>query len=154
MSSSSNTSQKKLIKQLQNAQLIRLNVGGIKFETSLSTLQSVESSMLGAMFSGRFDLVKQEDNSIFIDRDGRLFHHILNWLRDRQVPYELSTADFAALLHEAKFYQLSNFVRKLEKAQIQMNTNKPDLTRLDVWRYLSVSTHRKNFRGLYLEGMF
>ena len=55
-----------------------LDVGGTKFATRLSTLQAgeAEGSMLGAMFSGRHPLEKDEDGSYFIDRDGRTFHHV------------------------------------------------------------------------------
>jgi hypothetical protein len=45
-----------------------LDVGGVRYRTSLTTLQSVPESMLGAMFSGRFELARQLDGSIFIGK--------------------------------------------------------------------------------------
>jgi hypothetical protein len=50
-----------------------LNVGGYIFTTSLSTLQKYEDSMLAVMFSGRHDIVKDENGHYFIDRDGKYF---------------------------------------------------------------------------------
>lgn len=53
--------------------VISLNVGGYLFTTSLSTLQKYEDSMLAVMFSGRHEIVKDENGRYFIDRDGKYF---------------------------------------------------------------------------------
>jgi hypothetical protein len=50
--------------------IIRLSVGGVKFQTSLATLTSVPDSMLAAMFSGRHHIDKDDKGRYFIDRDG------------------------------------------------------------------------------------
>ena len=53
---------------------IKLNVGGKIYKTTLDTLQKDPDSMLSAMFSGRHELRKdEEDGAYFIDRDGKLF---------------------------------------------------------------------------------
>ena len=62
--------------------IVRLSVGGVHFETSLETLCSDPNSMLAAMFSGRHNVMKDEDGRYFIDRDGTHFRYILNYLRD------------------------------------------------------------------------
>ena len=59
-------------------QKISLDIGGNKFSTSLQTLRTDSGSVFGAMFSGRYPIPKQEDGSIFIDRDGTHFLLILN----------------------------------------------------------------------------
>ena len=41
--------------------IIRLNVGGILFTTSLDTLLSDEDSMLALMFSGRYNVEKDDE---------------------------------------------------------------------------------------------
>mmetsp|Transcript_13285 Transcript_13285/g.17741 ORF Transcript_13285/g.17741 Transcript_13285/m.17741 type:complete len:331 (-) Transcript_13285:22-1014(-) len=70
--------------------IIKLNVGGMRFDTSLTTLTSIPGSMLASMFSGRHGLPEMDDGSIFIDRDGTYFRHILNYLRD---PFNFSKVD-------------------------------------------------------------
>jgi hypothetical protein len=65
-------------------ELVKLNVGGARFETSRAVLTKVEDSMLGRMF-GRCDAMLQADpldGSIFIDRDGERFGMLLDFLRD------------------------------------------------------------------------
>jgi len=42
---------------------------------------------------------------VFVDRDGKHFRHILNWLRDGVVP-TLEESQYSELLREAEYYQL------------------------------------------------
>ena len=50
--------------------------------TSVSTLRSRPGSMLDALFSGRHAVIEEVDGSVFIDRDGSAFGHVLAYLRD------------------------------------------------------------------------
>jgi len=45
---------------LPDSDIIMLNVGGEYFTTYLSTMQKAEASMLGTMFSGKFDMPRDE----------------------------------------------------------------------------------------------
>ena len=54
---------------LSKSNRITINVGGSLYETTLNTLSADQSSMLSAMFSGRFNIEKDKNGSIFIDRD-------------------------------------------------------------------------------------
>lgn len=81
LSSSSGASDAAAAKKRQN-NIVNLNVGGTKFTTTLSTLTKTPNSMLAAMFSGRFAATTDEKNRFFIDRDGKHFGTILNYLRD------------------------------------------------------------------------
>jgi hypothetical protein len=81
LSSSSGAADAASAKKRQN-NLVSLNVGGAKFTTTLSTLTKTPNSMLAAMFSGRFAVTTDEKNRFFIDRDGKHFGTILNYLRD------------------------------------------------------------------------
>ena len=53
--------------------VIDLNIGGFHYTTSLVTLRKYEDSLLAAMFSGGYDLVRDKDGYIFLDHDGRYF---------------------------------------------------------------------------------
>jgi hypothetical protein len=57
---------------LSDSDQVTLNVGGSRFTTTVSTLRSTPS-LFSAMFSGRHELRRAPDGSIFIDRDGRHF---------------------------------------------------------------------------------
>lgn len=62
--------------------VISLNVGGTRFDVSLSTLtQTHPQSMLAVMFSGRHDVVWDAKGCVFIDRDPDLFKQVLSFLR-------------------------------------------------------------------------
>jgi hypothetical protein len=61
---------------------VQLNVGGYRYETSVQTLRRVPGNFFDAYFSGRYAQDACEDGSIFIDRDGMLFGHVLQYLRD------------------------------------------------------------------------
>eukprot|EP00026_Physarum_polycephalum_P011774 Phypoly_transcript_12018.p1 GENE.Phypoly_transcript_12018~~Phypoly_transcript_12018.p1 ORF type:complete len:224 (+),score=39.78 Phypoly_transcript_12018:31-672(+) len=91
---------------------LRLNLGGIYFETTTTTLTNFPS-MLGSMFSGRYVLEKGEDGAYFIDRDGTYFRHILNFMRDGQVPTTLRPNEVEALKSECKYYMLDSMTDAL-----------------------------------------
>ena len=85
---------------------VKLNVGGVKYETTLTTLTADgDDSMLGSMFSGRHELHPDEDGEVFIDRDGKHFGHILNVLRDSSVSVNMN--DRAALHAELQYHGIS-----------------------------------------------
>eukprot|EP00897_Mesotaenium_endlicherianum_P008140 jgi/Mesen1/7354/ME000379S06591 len=81
---------------------------GQLYTTTRATLTHRDAdSMLGAMFSGRHLVVTERGkDSIFIDRDGKHFRHVLNWLRDGVIP-PLDRVIYQELLHEAQYYQLT-----------------------------------------------
>ena len=66
--------------QLNLASIVSLNVGGARFDTTLTTLTARPDSLLAEMLSGRHVVVREANN--FIDRDPTRFRAILNWLRD------------------------------------------------------------------------
>ena len=61
---------------------VELDVGGVRYVTSVETLRRVPWTFFDAYFSGRYQLDRSEDGSVFIDRDGSLFGHVLEYLRD------------------------------------------------------------------------
>lgn len=115
--------------QLKKEKKIKLNVGGTYYTTTLTTLKSDPDSMLAAMFSGRFPIEKDEDDgAYFIDRNGRVFGHILDWLRTGELCPELSNEDTFWLRKEVEYYQLTKLSAILSKANIQpKNTDERDI---------------------------
>ena len=87
-------------------QRVKLNVGGSKFETTLSTLTRYPDSMLGAMFSGRHEVPPDDEGYVFIDRDGTHFRAILNFLRSGFVDQPRSEQAANELKRELEYFQL------------------------------------------------
>ncbi|XP_052092342.1 BTB/POZ domain-containing protein KCTD14-like [Mytilus californianus] len=93
--------------------VVKLNVGGRHFETRLETLRKYPESMLGAMFSGRYELDVTDDGQYFIDRNGDYFEHILEFLRDSTY---LPPKDFlSAVFREADYFALVELRDKIMK---------------------------------------
>ena len=91
--------------------IVRLNVGGHKFETSLQTLTSLPDTYLASLFSGLFALTPNAEGAYSIDRDGSHFRHVLNYLREPvEEGYTLSSVFLEAhkeeLVKELEFYGL------------------------------------------------
>jgi hypothetical protein len=61
---------------------VELNIGGYRFQTSVQTLRRVPHTFFDAYFSGRYAQDVCNDGSIFVDRDGEHFGHILEYMRD------------------------------------------------------------------------
>ena len=63
--------------------------------------------MLAAMFSGRHRVEQDSQGRYFIDRDGKLFHHMLTFLRHDKLPPPDMAVD---VLQAAEYYQVIGFV--------------------------------------------
>jgi hypothetical protein len=61
---------------------VELNIGGHRFETSVQVLRRVPHTFFDAYFSGRYAQDVCDDGSIFVDRDGEHFGHVLQYMRD------------------------------------------------------------------------
>lgn len=91
--------------------VINLNVGGYLFTTSLSTLTKYEDSMLAVMFSGRHEISRDENGRFFVDRDGKFFRYILNFIRSNDLPPDSVTLE---VLKEAEFFCMISLIERLE----------------------------------------
>nr|CAD1822441.1 unnamed protein product [Ananas comosus var. bracteatus] len=131
---------------------ILLNIGGKKYATTIDTLTQREpDSMLAAMFSGRHTIIQDtETGMIFVDRDGKHFRHILNWLRDGVVP-ALQESEYHELLREAEYYQLlglADYIKANMNKKKDEDTSKPELTRTDIIK--CIQNEKVRFRGVNL----
>ena len=109
---------------------VKLNVGGEFFTTSRQTLTRDPSSILAVMFSTErnpdpffnpmdYGMKQQpsEDGSFFIDRDGKHFGIVLNYLRNKELilPEDASDTFLKELEAEAKFYKIRGMRNELEE---------------------------------------
>ena len=94
--------------------IVKLNVGGHYFTTSLQTLTKDPNSMLAAMFSGKFEMEPREDGAFFIDRDGTHFRFILNYLRTGKLTLPDGATFLKELAEEAEFYQIQGILDELK----------------------------------------
>jgi hypothetical protein len=87
-----------------------LYIGGYRYTTSVQTLRCLPGTFFDAYFSGRYTMDRSEDGSIFIDRDGKHFGHVLEYLRDGVVSVaerdtsELNVGELRWLKREFGFY--------------------------------------------------
>lgn len=117
--------------------IIKLNVGGKRFETLRSTLLSVE----GTYFSGLLKDCENPNEEYFIDRDGEKFGQILRFLRgDRDVCIDPVEAMYYSLpLPSLSFHELVQkdillvrdyfakfqfvFIEEMKSCYLKINTN-------------------------------
>ena len=93
---------------------IKLNVGGLMFETTASTLLK-EDSMLSRMVTSEIPTSKDEDGCIKIDRPGKHFNQILDYLRSGMFPTFECIKDAEELRNEADYYSIEELKRRCEK---------------------------------------
>ncbi|KAK9809160.1 hypothetical protein WJX72_010414 [[Myrmecia] bisecta] len=98
---------------------VTLCIGGTTYATTCATLLCVDS-FFTSMLSGLYEGPRTSSGDYFVDRDGKAFRHILEYLRARYYnddSYDLPAIKGSALrslLAEARFYQLADLVRLLE----------------------------------------
>ncbi|CAF3401534.1 unnamed protein product [Rotaria socialis] len=102
---------------------VQLDVGGRYFSTTVDTLTNEKDTFFTALFSKNWQLEKDNEGRIFIDRNGDLFADILEFMRS---PDEFILPEDRLrrrLVNEAKFYKLKSFLevltepeRKIEEA--------------------------------------
>jgi hypothetical protein len=88
----------------EKGKIIRLNVGGTRYDVSRDTLERCEGSMLASLISKHWKEGNADDSEpIFIDRNGRLFEYVLDYLRSSKV-YLPSCTRREAVKAEFEFY--------------------------------------------------
>ena len=95
---------------------IHVNVGGTVHVTTIGTLTVFPFSHLGKMFTGKMPLIYEEmEKSYFIDRDGSVFRHILNFCRSKVLSLPSDFDEMELLYNESKFYNIPSLIEALEK---------------------------------------
>eukprot|EP01121_Diplochlamys_sp_Union-15-3_P002860 TRINITY_DN12708_c0_g1_i1.p1 TRINITY_DN12708_c0_g1~~TRINITY_DN12708_c0_g1_i1.p1 ORF type:complete len:222 (+),score=23.07 TRINITY_DN12708_c0_g1_i1:30-695(+) len=99
-------------------EICEVNVGGKCFTTLLATLCKYPNSMLAAMFSGRFQLLKDRKGRCFIDRPAKHFELILNFLRTGTIAWPTDETEIAELRLELDYYGLLEYVPHPSKGYV------------------------------------
>ncbi|ELU12980.1 hypothetical protein CAPTEDRAFT_134287 [Capitella teleta] len=90
--------------------IVELNVGGVFYTTSLSTLIKEKESLLGQIFSGQCKaaptILKDNKGKYFLDRDGVLFRYVLDYLRNQKLVLPENFHEKERLKQEADFFKL------------------------------------------------
>ncbi|XP_059506998.1 putative potassium channel regulatory protein isoform X2 [Stegostoma tigrinum] len=99
-------------------QPLKLNVGGMIFETLPDTLAKVPSSKLSRILVESEPTIPQTGaREYFIDRDGSLFGYILDFLRTSELLLPSGFCDYDSLRKEFEFYELDPVSCILESLQ-------------------------------------
>ena len=104
-----------------NNPVIELNIGGVIYATSLSTLTSEPSSVLARLFSvggmggSAARPPKDSKGRCFVDRDGVLFRYVLDYLRSRRLVLPEAFGEKQRLRQEAEYYGLTGLVRSVQQ---------------------------------------
>jgi hypothetical protein len=95
-----------------------LNVGGERYTTTVETLTRERNTFFTALFSRQWQLERDpKDGSIFIDRNGKLFTYILNFLRTESLSNAVMTNESLrqSLIIEARYFHLNKLIEFLTK---------------------------------------
>ncbi|CAF5143028.1 unnamed protein product, partial [Rotaria magnacalcarata] len=101
---------------------VHIDVGGTIFTSSLETLTCYPESRLSKLFNGTIPIVLDTlKQHYFIDRDGKLFRYILNFMRYGTLALPDYFSELPALLEEARYFELIPLINAIEE---RLNQNK------------------------------
>ncbi|XP_012277958.1 BTB/POZ domain-containing protein KCTD12 [Orussus abietinus] len=86
--------------------IVELNVGGVFYTTTLTTLTKEPDSHLSSIFTGNSPVPKDAKGKFFLDRDGVLFRYVLDFLRNQALVLPEGFRERERLRQEANFYGL------------------------------------------------
>ena len=125
-----------------NNDIFVLNIGGYEYTSLRRTLTKIPNSVLTSTFSNDVNLAKDSKGRYFIDRDGRLFSYILQYLRTGATFLPETLLDCEMLRVETDFYKLDDLTRKLTERCKRLSTPKetPNIVQVNVGGRTFVTT--------------
>mmetsp|Transcript_5076 Transcript_5076/g.8724 ORF Transcript_5076/g.8724 Transcript_5076/m.8724 type:complete len:307 (-) Transcript_5076:182-1102(-) len=153
------------LRNCRAAEWVKLNVGGVTYHTTRTTLCMDKDSVLAKMFgdSGWTSAI-DESGAYLIDREARYFRPLLNFLRDGVLLIDPDTCP-EGVLNEAKYFNIQGIVEIL---QPQVRQDRPagapgswrdeqdaELTRKDIILALvkTPTDGKLRLQGLHLPGL-
>ena len=96
-----------------SGKVIKLNVGGTLFTTTVASLTKYPDSMLAVMFnpeSERPPAEKDDNGNFFMDRNPRAFVYILEFLRNARLPKDIAGCSIEQVKWEADYFGLQDIL--------------------------------------------
>ncbi|AWP18755.1 putative BTB/POZ domain-containing adapter for CUL3-mediated RhoA degradation protein 3-like [Scophthalmus maximus] len=95
---------------LLGSKYVKLNVGGSLHYTTVQTL-SKEDSLLRSICNGGTEATIDSEGWVMLDRCGRHFGLVLNFLRDGSVPLPEDHKELDEVLKEAQYYRVQGLIQ-------------------------------------------
>ena len=109
-----------------DANLVLLDIGGVLFKTSRSTLLSIPDTYFTAHLTFT---TTPSTTPLFIDRDSVHFRHVLNYMRDRSLPDGLTLRDLNELHREATYYAIDELREQVDRLRVEMGRREEEAER-------------------------
>eukprot|EP01133_Synstelium_polycarpum_P004353 gene4353-5083_t len=103
--------------------IVRLNVGGVKYMTTKDTLLSRGENFFSSLLNGSIPAIRDEKGYLFIDRNGRYFEFILEFLRSGHVDIPVGVT-VESIFREADFYLIQGFHMQWLNQQLKQSSRK------------------------------
>ncbi|XP_056462987.1 BTB/POZ domain-containing adapter for CUL3-mediated RhoA degradation protein 1 [Gadus chalcogrammus] len=100
---------------LLGSKYVKLNVSGSLHYTTIQTL-SKEDSLLRSICTGDIEAMIDPEGWVVLDRCGRHFGLVLNFLRDGSVPLPEESRELEEVLKEAQYYRVQGLVQHCQNA--------------------------------------
>ncbi|OXA61371.1 BTB/POZ domain-containing protein kctd15 [Folsomia candida] len=102
---------------------VHIDVGGVIYTSSLETLTRFADSRLSKMFNGSIPIVLDSlKQHYFIDRDGKMFRHILNFMRTNKLLIPLDFPFVDLLYEEATYFEIEELCSQLEQLKKEQSS--------------------------------
>jgi hypothetical protein len=131
-----------------NDNIIKLNVGGFKYETTLDTIEKGGISMLANMFSGRHSMKPDQDGYYFIDRNGEIFKYIIKYLRDGKLNLD-DLCLVRDVLDEAEYFNITGLVDLCNQKIPEKNETNDLMTSLKILFDFDVKEFEEKFNKYF-----
>lgn len=134
--------------------VIELDIGGMIFRTTKSTVCRFESYFQGMLSQGNF-LEGSTGRSIFVDRDPTTFESILSFMRSGRIFFTQDSVYLEKLLLEADFYCLTSLAEQITEELEARATNPNNVVMSKQQKVVSSHTLQQHLdQGWHFIGTF